>query len=293
MHHIKVNGTDLVYEEKGKGEGEGRAVVFVHGIFNDFRSWKNQMDAFGSKYRAITLSCRYHYPNEPIPDGAAYRLEDTADDLGRFLQELDIAPAHLVGSSSGAFVCLLLARKKPELVRSLVLAEPPALSVLGVHIPPGPVELLKQFVRSPATAIDVVKFGAAGIGPAQKAFARGQDEKGVQAFTRTVLGKEAAGNMTEFMRGQIGDNMGPFKALLRTGLPFFSVADAGRIGVPALLVSGEQSAPAQHRVTDRLYGIMPDVERLDIAGASHLMYEDQPEVFNREVLSFLNTKNID
>lgn len=283
MHHVKVNGTELAYNEEGSGE----SVIFVHGVFNDLRSWKHQMDAFGSEFRAVAVSCRYHYPNEPIPVDAEYRLEALADDLGAFLRALDLAPAHLIGNSSGAFVCLLLAHKRPELVRSLTLAEPPVLSVLGVSIPPKPIELLKLFVQSPTTTFDVVKFGAKGIGPAQKAFERGNDKKGVQAFTQTVLGQKAAANMTEFMHQQIQDNMGPFRAVIRTGLPHFSATDARHVDVPTLLVAGEHSAPAQQRVMDKLERVIPGTERLDIRDASHLMYEDQPEVFNREVLSFL------
>lgn len=284
MREVTVNGTSLSYREKGRGI----PVVFVHGVFNDLRSWKNQLEAFGQQFRAVALSCRYHHPNKPISDNADYRLKALADDLGTFLQVLDLAPAHLVGNSSGAFICLLLAHKKPELVQSLVLAEPPALSVLGVSIPPKPLELLRLFVKSPATAFDVITFGAKGIGPAEQAFARGDDKEGVQAFTQTVLGREAAAEMTDFMHQQIRDNMGPFKAIIRTGLPHLSATDAGQIEVPTLLVSGKNSAPAQHRVMDRLEQVMPHTERLDIPAASHLMYEDQPEIFNREVRSFLD-----
>lgn len=283
MNHINVNGADLVYKENGQGE----PVVFVHGIFNDFRSWRNQIEAFALNYRAIALSCRFHYPNQPIPPNTEYQLDAVADDLRCFLQKLNITPAHLVGNSSGAFICLILARKKPDLVRSLTLAEPPVLSVLGVNIPPKPFELLKLFIQSPAAAFDVVKFGAKGISPAQKAFARGNEKKAVKVFTQTVLGEKAAAGMTESMHRQIWDNIGPFKALLQTGLPHFSATDARRVNIPTLLVAGEDSAPAQHRVTDKLYRIMPNVERLNIRGASHLMYDDRPGVFNRGVLTFL------
>jgi pimeloyl-ACP methyl ester carboxylesterase len=38
------------------------------------------------------------------------------DDLEALLRLLDAAPAHLVGHSYGAFVCLLLAIRKPQIV---------------------------------------------------------------------------------------------------------------------------------------------------------------------------------
>jgi pimeloyl-ACP methyl ester carboxylesterase len=133
----------------------------------------------------------------------------------------------------------------------------------------------------------VIKFGARGIGPATRAFKRGDDEQGLQIFATAVLGRKAAANLTEFMRQQMHDNVRPFKARLRAGFPPFSETDARSINVPTLLVTGEDSAPVLHRITDKLERLMPRVERLDIPNASHLMYEDKSEAFNSAVLAFL------
>ena len=56
--------------------------------------------------------------------------------------KLDAAPAHLAGISLGANICMLVTRQHPELVRSLVLQEPGAWSVV-VHMPPRPFDLLR------------------------------------------------------------------------------------------------------------------------------------------------------
>ncbi len=50
-----------------------------------------------------------------------------AADLAVLLKALGAYPAHVVGHSYGAYTALILAMKHPELVRSLVLAEPPLL----------------------------------------------------------------------------------------------------------------------------------------------------------------------
>ena len=283
MPNIEINGTKLEYSEQGTGQ----PVVFVHGVLNDLRSWKDQMEVFGSNYRTVALSCRYYHPNEPIPDDADLPLDVLVEDLAAFLRMLHLAPAHLVGASNGGFVCLLLALREPSLVRTLVLAEAPVLSVLGVSVPPKLHQILRLLVRSPRTAMAVIKFGARGIGPASRAFKRGNDEQGLQAFTAAVLGRKAAANLTEFMRQQIRDNVKPFKARLRAGFPPFSETDARSIHAPTLLVTGGDSAPILHRITDKLKRLMPRVERLEIPNASHLMYADNPEAFNSAVLAFL------
>ena len=146
MPSIEVNGSSLEYAEHGSGE----PVVLVHGSASDLRTWHCQHDAFAERYRTIAYSRRYHWPNARISEGSEYPMVEQVDDLEAVLRSLDAAPAHLVGHSYGAFVCLLLASRAPDLVRSLVLAEPPVMSLL-VSIPPKALEILGLAPRSPRT----------------------------------------------------------------------------------------------------------------------------------------------
>lgn len=284
MPNLEVNRTSLAYAEHGTGQ----PVVFVHGGTADLRVWANQLEAFGATYRAIALSCRYYYPNEEIPEGKDLPLDILVEDLAAFLRALEVVPAHLVGHSSpGAFVSLLLARRQPALVRTLVLAEPPALPLLGLSVPPKPPEILRLLIRNPRTAIAVIKFGAGGIAPARRAFERGDDELGLQTFMQAVLGREAFAKLSAARLQQARANVRPLKAQLRAGFPPFGEQDARSISVPTLLVTGAYSAPVLHRITDWLERLMPRVERVEIKGASHIMFQDNPAAFNREVLAFL------
>jgi pimeloyl-ACP methyl ester carboxylesterase len=53
-----------------------------------------------------------------------------ADDLHRLIEELDVGPVDLFGSSGGAITGLALVSKHPDDVRTLVAHEPPLVSVL-------------------------------------------------------------------------------------------------------------------------------------------------------------------
>lgn len=284
MPNVEINGTRLEYVEQGAGQ----PVVFVHGGAADLRVWANQMEPFAQKYRAIALSCRHYYPNEEIKEGEALHLSTIVEDLAAFLRNLDLAPAHLIGHSSpGAFSSLLLASKEPELIRALVLAEPPALPLLGLSLPPKPQEILKLMLRDPRTGMAVIKFGARGIGPASRAFERGDDERGLQLFLKAALGQEGYARLSEATLQNMRDNLGGLKGQLRAGFPPFDERDARSISVPTLLVTGEQSATVLHRITDRLENLIPTVERVEIKDASHGMFQEKPQAFNRAVLAFL------
>src|SRR6476620_1263520 len=120
---LPVNETELAFVSQGTGD----AVVFVHGSVNDYRSWRSQTTFFAGSYRAVAYSRRYQWHN-PLPaDGASYAIDQHVVDLIALIETLERAPVRLVGSSYGAMTSLIAAIARPELVRSLVLGEPPLL----------------------------------------------------------------------------------------------------------------------------------------------------------------------
>ena len=77
-----------------------------------------------------------------------------------------------MGHSSGAFASLLTTIEHPELVRSLILGEPPVMSLLK-NVPGGDT-LEKNF--------------ADAVFPGIEAFKKNEDEKGAEIFVNAVMG---------------------------------------------------------------------------------------------------------
>ena len=280
----KVNGVDIAFVERGHGQ----PVVFVHGGTGDLRTWEGQMEEFSTDHRAIALSCRGYWPNRKLEPDERITLHTFVEDVAAFIRALEASPVHLVGHSSpGGFGGLLLAARYPDLLRSLVLLEPPAFPVLGVNIPPKPSQLLRLLARNPRAAAGMVRFGAKGMAPALKAFERGEDAEGLRIFMRANTSAETVAGLPEEKFERFLDNVGPLKAQIRTGFPWFSDADARGVRAPTLLVSGTESPSHITAVTDRLEALLPDVSRLDIAGASHNMFDSHPTEFNTGVLEFI------
>ena len=280
---IEVNGATLAYLEQGQGE----PVVFVHGSASDMRTWHRQFVAIGATHRAIVYSRRYARPNQPIPEGADDPMLPHVDDLVSFLRQVDAVPAHLVGHSWGGFVSLLAAIRHPEAVRSLVLMEPPVLS-LFVSTPPRPSELLRMLLRRPRTAIAIMRFGITAAEPAAKAYRRGDDEAGFEVFARGVLGREAFEGLSSERRAQAWDNVAVDKAqLLGQGFPPLSDGQVRGVTAPTLLLHGQQSPAFLHRLSDRLEELLPNARRIEVPGASHIMHEDNPQVVNEAIAGLL------
>lgn len=281
MSTLKINGTSLEYTKHGQGE----PLVLVHGSASDFRTWHNQQEEFAKLYQVITYSRRYHWPNEQIPEDADYSMLEHVDDLQALIQELGAVPAHLVGHSYGAFLCLLLAIKKPELVRTLILAEPPIIT-LFVSNNPKPIELLKLLSTRPRTAIAIMKFGAQAVAPATAAAKRGDAKKAMRLFGMTILGQQFYRQLSDRRLEQVDANS--IKAeFLGSGYAPLDAEQVRSVRAPTLLITGQHSHSLFHRLADRLEELLPYIERIEIVGASHIMHEDDTIAYNQAVEIFL------
>lgn len=283
---IEVRGTKLFYTERGTGE----PVVFVHGSISDYRTWAFQLDAVGERYRAITYSRRYHWPNAPVAAGGTLDMDTAVEDLAALLPAIDAAPAYLVGNSFGAFTALVLARRHPELVRSLVLEEPPAMPLV-IGQPPRPSRILASLVRRPRTTLDVLAFGANVIRSTTALYARGEDQAALLHFVRGVLGKEAYDALPEARREQMRANITSQAAEFRAhgGFSALTADDVRQVNVPTLLLTGERSPKVLMRLSRMLEDLLPDRRALTIPGASHAMHEENPRATNEAILSFLES----
>lgn len=56
MPTVRVNDCDLHYEDAG----EGRPVLFIHGLWGSGRFFHHQLSYFSQRYRTILLDLRGH-----------------------------------------------------------------------------------------------------------------------------------------------------------------------------------------------------------------------------------------
>ncbi|MFZ0547824.1 MAG: alpha/beta hydrolase [Candidatus Promineifilaceae bacterium] len=111
----RVNGIDLYYEM----EGDGEAVVFIHGLGSSSRDWEQQMDFFAEQFRVVALDLRGHGRSEKPP--GPYSMKMFAGDTAELIKTLDLGAVHVVGISLGGMVAFQLALDSPDSVKSLVI----------------------------------------------------------------------------------------------------------------------------------------------------------------------------
>jgi len=133
---VKSNGLDMaVYEQ-----GQGPAVVLLHGFPELAYSWRHQFPALADAgFRAIAPDQRGYGRTTAPADISAYRASELIADVHGLLDALDLESAAFVGHDWGALLLWQMAMLAPERIDSLAI----------LNIP--------HFPRSPVDPIDVMR----------------------------------------------------------------------------------------------------------------------------------------
>jgi pimeloyl-ACP methyl ester carboxylesterase len=288
MKTIQINNYPFSYID----DGVGSPVIFIHGSISDYRTWENQMEPFAKQFHVIAYSRRYHYPNNSVEDYSDYTYPQHAKDLAAFIKALDVGTVNLIGSSYGAYVALLTAINNPDLVKTLVLGEPPVIPLLVSNVD-NPLQALLLLVRDFSTGKSFLKFGTKAMNPAKKQLRKGNIKEGIRLFANGVLGEGGYEQLPEDAKVSMMDNATALKAeMLGPGFPDeFPKKEAMKLPVTTLLAYGEKSPKFFHSISDKLFNLLPNGQQVVIPDASHDMHGENPEAYNEKVLEFLLKHN--
>jgi proline iminopeptidase len=117
-HAVTKDKVRLYFEEAG----QGTPIIFLHEYAADHTNWEPQMRYFSRGHRCIAYSARGYTPSDVPPSAAAYTFEHFYTDALAVLDHLNIAKAHFVGLSMGAYSSLQVGLNAPERALSMTLA---------------------------------------------------------------------------------------------------------------------------------------------------------------------------
>ena len=115
--YVCLAGIRTWYDEHGDGD----QLVLLHpgGAGVDARALRPNIAPLAGRFHVYTPERRAHGHTPDVPGPASF--DAMAQDTIMFLEMIVGGPAHLVGSSDGAVVGLLVALRRPDLVDRLVL----------------------------------------------------------------------------------------------------------------------------------------------------------------------------
>ncbi|MTD55073.1 alpha/beta fold hydrolase [Amycolatopsis pithecellobii] len=118
---LETSGGVTLHVRRTPGAADATA-VYVHGLGGSSTNWTD-LSALLSPFAAgVSVDLPGFGFSEPV-SGFRFSLDEHAETLGKFLGGLT-GPVHLLGNSMGGAVSLLVAARRPELVRTLTLISP-------------------------------------------------------------------------------------------------------------------------------------------------------------------------
>ncbi|MFM5482182.1 alpha/beta fold hydrolase [Aeromonas veronii] len=249
-----------------KEQGQGPAVILIHGLFGSLDNLGLLARALCEQYRVISVDLRNHGASF---HGSEMSYPAQAADILTLMDRLNIADATLIGHSMGGKVAMQVAKLAPARVSRLVVADMAPVAYphsrhqnvfaglnATLHTPPQS--------RSEAEAILAEHVEIAGVRQfLLKSFAKGESGWGWR-FNVPALERNYANIM---------------------GWP----DPQSRFEGPALFIKGGDSDYMLPAHTETVMAQFPAAKARVIAGTGHWLHAEKPVLFNKLVVDFLST----
>jgi pimeloyl-ACP methyl ester carboxylesterase len=259
--------------------------VMVHGLGGRSTNWTDLMALLRHRLDSVAPDLPGFGHSAP-PDDGDYGL-DALTAAVRGVVDRHGAPAHLFGNSLGGAVCVRLAARHPELVRSLVLVSPalpdlrPRRTVVGVPVLAVPglgEQLWRQLARLPVErqvqSMLELNFGDPSVvSPARR-------DEAVAEFRRRFTLPYAGDALSRTARGLL-------RAFVEPG-PGGLWREASRLRLPCLVLYGGRDRLVDPRRSRRAARTIPDARVVTLPTVGHMGQVEQPVLVARLVDRFLD-----
>ena len=259
MDHVDVDGLRVAFERAGSGP----PLVLLHGVLEDSRAWRPQLDGLSDCFDVIAWDAPGCGQSSDPPE--SFSAVDYAECLAGLFDALALEPPHVLGLSWGSGLALELARRRPVRPRSLVLTG--AYAGWKGSLPPDEVaRRLEQCLReADMAAEDFIPQWIPGL---------------LTERAPCELAGEVISIMSDFHPAGYRAMVLAFADLdLRPMLP--------TITAPTLLLYGELDQRSPLPVARAMHEQMRGSELVVLAGVGHLANAEAPEQFNAAVRRFL------
>ena len=109
-----------------EGPDNGPALVLVPPQGADLTNYEKVLDPLSEDYHVFSIDIRGHGKSDWTTGD--YSFESIGADMTAFLERVVKRPAFISGNSSGGLIALWLAANRPELVKGVILEDPPLFS---------------------------------------------------------------------------------------------------------------------------------------------------------------------
>ena len=255
MTHVDVNGARLWVEQ----QGDGPAVLFVHGGLGDSRLWEPQARALASRFRCIRYDLRFWGRSES--PGVEF---SSVDDAIGVLDALDVDRAAIVGLSLGGGLALDVALARPDRVWALV------------HVAAG------------VTGLPVEPYSAEQVAAYEAAEGRGDLDTMMEIDFAVWAPLGADAHLRELWRATPDARGVPDGATPGPRTPAHDRLE--QVAVPTLVIVPTHDPPAQRKVGAAVARRVPGAQLVEI-DSDHYLTLREPDSVTAAIESFLTASS--
>jgi 3-oxoadipate enol-lactonase len=249
--------------------GDGKLVVFLHGIGGNRTNWRDQLPVFAECFHAVAWDARGYGLSDDY-DGPLH-YNDFCDDLLRVLDHFEADKAHLVGLSMGGSIIQDFYAQHAGRVASMVLAD----TRPGFEAPFDPAAR-EEFLRLRLHPL------RAGKALAEMAPTVARSLMGAGA------GEDVYARLVESMKALHKDS---YMKTIEGRVTWKPTFVAAKVTVPTLVVVGSDDRLTPPAMAKSIADAIPGARLAVIPAAGHLSNIEQPKVFNEIVLGFLASRS--
>ncbi|HYT10375.1 MAG TPA: alpha/beta fold hydrolase [Mycobacteriales bacterium] len=282
----RTAGVDLFVRRTPGPAGGGEPALYVHGLGGASTNWTDLADLLSGRLHGEALDLPGFGRSGPLPR-REYSVAGHARTVVALLEQSGRGPVHLFGNSLGGAVSVVVAARRPDLVRTLTLVSPALPSLrprrgsdltLPLLLVPGVARLVERRLATlpppvRAQAVLDLCFADPSVVPPNR-FA--------EAVEEVVRRQDVPWAMEAFTAS--------LRALARSyALPGEGSLwrQAAAVRAPTLVVWGDHDRLVPVALASRTAATVPDARLLVLPGVGHVAQLEEPETVARAFLGLL------
>ncbi len=258
MPTIQINDIKMHYQVVGQGD----PLLLIHGLGSSLRDWERQVQVFAEHYQVITFDARGHGSSDK-PAGP-YSMAMFAEDTAALLAALDISSMHVVGISMGGMVAFQLAVDRPDLIKSMVIANATPELVIRTFKD-------RMVVLQREVIVRLIGMHKMGEVLGERLFPKAEHDDIRQIFIERWAENDSRA----------------YLASMRSLVNWSVMEHIENIQIPTLAIAADQDYTWIGE-KEAFVSKMPHAELVVIEDSRHATPAERPDEFNQAVLGFLS-----